>query len=163
MIRRLLTFFTCCVVLSSCNKANPSGCGFNESGIMVPGSEMTSLQAYIAANHPTATLHSGGFYYEIVAAGTGTVTPGICSGVTVKYAGYLTSGFKFTTAAEENTESTYALGELIVGWQRGLPLIKAGGTINLYLPPSLGYGSNAVPGIPANSILIFVIQLTAVQ
>jgi FKBP-type peptidyl-prolyl cis-trans isomerases 1 len=163
MIRRLLTFFSFCVVLSSCKKDDPNACTFTESGVVVPASEMTSLQAYIAANHPTATLHAGGFYYEINAAGTGTVTPGICSNVTVKYAGYLTNGFKFTSAAEENTVTTYALGQLIVGWQRGLPLIKAGGTIKLYLPPSLGYGNNAVGSIPPNSILIFVIQLTAVQ
>ncbi|MEO7307322.1 MAG: FKBP-type peptidyl-prolyl cis-trans isomerase [Ferruginibacter sp.] len=163
MIRRLLTFFSFCVILSSCKKNDDNGCPYTVSGVVVPASEMTSLQAYITANRPAAIQHPGGFFYEINAAGTGTVTPEVCSNVTVKYAGYLTNGFKFTSAAEENTGAVYALGALIVGWQRGLPLIKAGGSINLYLPPSLGYGSNAVGSIPPNSILIFVIQLTAVQ
>jgi FKBP-type peptidyl-prolyl cis-trans isomerase FkpA len=121
---------------------------------------MTNLQAYVAANHPAATLHSGGFYYEIVAAGTGTVTPELCSYVNVKYAGYLTNGTKFD---ENTTGTTFKLGQLIVGWQRGLPLIRAGGSINLYLPPSLGYGSSTVGSIPANSILVFNIQLLDVQ
>jgi FKBP-type peptidyl-prolyl cis-trans isomerase FkpA len=121
---------------------------------------MATVQAYVTANRPTAILHPGGFYYEIIAAGTGTVTPQICSDVRVKYAGYLTTGFKFD---EELTGITFRLGQLIVGWQRGLPLIKKGGTIYLYLPPSLGYGANAVGSIPANSILVFSVELVDVQ
>lgn len=159
MIRRLIILISFCTVLVSCKKST-NDCNFTASNVVVPANEMTNLQAYVAANHPAATLHPGGFYYEILAAGTGTVTPGICSDVRVKYAGYLTSGFKFD---EETTGITFTLGQLIVGWQRGLPLIKTGGSINLYLPPSLGYGSSAVGSIPANSILIFNIQLLDVQ
>ena len=161
MFSRLVTLFSFCILLASCIKStdNP-GCTYTESTIVVPASEMTSLQAYVAANHPGAILHPGGFYYEISAAGTGTVTPAVCSTVTVKYAGYLTNGFKF----DENTTGVFfTLGQLIVGWQRGIPLIKKGGSINLYLPPSLGYGATAVGSIPANSILVFNIQLLEVQ
>ena len=161
MFSRLVTLFSFCILLASCIKStdNP-GCTYTESTIVVPASEMTSLQAYVAANHPAAILHPGGFYYEISAAGTGTVTPAVCSTVTVKYAGYLTNGFKF----DENTTGVFfTLGQLIVGWQRGIPLIKKGGSINLYLPPSLGYGATAVGSIPANSILVFNIQLLEVQ
>ena len=144
----------------SCNKPAADSCNYTASGVVVPASEMSSLQAYVAANRPTAVLHPGGFYYEIIAAGTGTVTPQICSNVRVKYTGYLTTGFKFD---EELTGITFKLGQLIVGWQRGLPLIKTGGTIYLYLPPSLGYGSSTVGSIPGNSILIFSIELLDVQ
>lgn len=158
MIRNLLVILSLFSILVSCKKSND--CNYTASGITVPSSEMTSLQSYIAANHPTAILHSDGFYYEILAAGTGTTTPALCSDVTVKYAGYLTNGFKF----DENTAGTsFTLGQLIVGWQRGIPLIKSGGSINLYLPPSLGYGNSAVGSIPANSILVFNIQLLNVQ
>jgi FKBP-type peptidyl-prolyl cis-trans isomerase FkpA len=55
------------------------------------------------------------------------------------------------------------LGQLIVGWQKGLPLISSGGKITLYIPPSLGYGSAAAGSIPANSILIFDIELISVS
>lgn len=163
MFSRLLILFSFCSVLMACSKSSDQSCSYTTSAVVVPASEMTSLQAYIAASHPAAILNSGGFYYEIGAAGTGTVTPSLCSNIGVKYAGYLTNGTRFTSTAEEATGATYALGQLIVGWQRGIPLIKSGGTITLYLPPSLGYGSNASPSIPANSILIFVIQLTGVQ
>jgi FKBP-type peptidyl-prolyl cis-trans isomerase FkpA len=48
-----------------------------------------------------------------------------------------------------------------MGWKLGLPLIKAGGKIKLYLPPSLGYGNSVSGNIPANSILVFEITLVA--
>jgi FKBP-type peptidyl-prolyl cis-trans isomerase len=160
MLSRLLTFFSFCLILSSCSKSTDKGCSYTASGVVVPASEMTGLQAYIVANHPAATLHAGGFYYEISNAGTGLVTAEICSNVRVTYAGYLTTGAKFD---ENTTGITFVLGELIAGWQRGIPLIKKGGSITLYLPPSLGYGTVATGPIPANSILIFNIQLLNVE
>ena len=160
MIWRLIILVSFCIVQISCKKSSDNDCNFSVSNVVVPASEMTSLQSYVSANYPAAILHPGGFYYEIMAAGTGTVTPAICSNVRVTYAGYLTNGTKFD---EELVGITFKLGQLIVGWQRGLPLIKKGGSINLYLPPSLGYGSVAVGGIPANSILRFSIQLLDVQ
>lgn len=160
MIRRLIILISFCAVMFSCTKPAADSCNYTESTIVVPTAEMANLQAYVAANRPTAVLHPGGFYYEIVAAGTGTVTPQVCSNVRVKYTGYLSNGTKFD---ENLTGMTFKLGQLIVGWQRGLPLIKSGGTIYLYLPPSLGYGNNAVGIIPANSILVFSVELMDVQ
>ena len=160
MTWRLIILVSFCIVQLSCRKSSDNDCNFSASTVVVPASEMTSLQSYVAANRPAAILHPGGFYYEIMSAGTGTVTPAICSNVRVTYAGYLTNGFKFD---EELVGISFTVGQLIVGWQRGLPLIKKGGSINLYLPPSLGYGSSAVGSIPANSILIFTIQLLDVQ
>ena len=164
MIRRLIILISFCAVQLSCKKSSDNECNFSVSNVVVPAAEMTSLQSYVAANRPAAILHPGGFYYEIMAAGTGTVTPAICSKVRVTYAGYLTNGFKFD---EELVGINFTVGQFIVGWQRGLPLIKAGGSINLYLPPSLGYGSTDVKDqnsgavvIPANSILIFDISMT---
>ena len=57
----------------------------------------------------------------------------------------------------------FNLSGLIIGWQEGIPLIAPGGSITLYLPPSLAYGSTAVGSIPANSILVFTIDLLAVN
>lgn len=156
MIRRLIILISFCAVMLSCNKPAADSCNYTASGVVVPASEMTALQAYVATRLTMPVLHPGGFYYEIQAAGTGTVTPAICTNVKVKYAGYLTNGTKFD---EELVGITFKLGQLIVGWQRGLPLIKKGGSITLFLPPSLGYGSSAVGSIPANSILIFTIDL----
>lgn len=160
MKRRLIILFSICSIFASCLKSTETGCTYKDSAIVVPASEITNLQAYVNANRPAAIQHPGGFYYEINAAGNGTATPGVCSNVTVTYAGYLTNGTKFD---ENTTGTTFTLGGLIVGWQRGLPLIKSGGSINLYLPPSLGWGGNANGAIPANSITVFTIQLLVVQ
>jgi FKBP-type peptidyl-prolyl cis-trans isomerase FkpA len=73
----------------------------------------------------------------------------------VKYTGRLTNGSVF----DSSTGATFALANLITGWQQGIPYIGKGGKITLYLPPSLGYGSQASGSIPANSILIFEIEL----
>ncbi len=77
------------------------------------------------------------------------------------YTGKLVNGTVFDqTPAGAN--ATLVLGQLIVGWQKGLPLIGTGGKITLYIPPSLGYGSSAVGSVPANSILIFDIELAGI-
>ena len=58
---------------------------------------------------------------------------------------------------------SFGLNQLIVGWQEGIPLIAPGGSITLYLPPSLAYGAQAQQGIPANSILVFQIDLIRIN
>ena len=56
----------------------------------------------------------------------------------------------------------FMLNGVIPGWTDGIPLIKQGGRIHLYIPPSLGYGNRAVESIPANSILLFDVTLDTV-
>lgn len=155
-----IAFATFIFIVSGCKKSSDPACSFTEPNIVAPASEVAILQAYVMAAHPAAIQHPSGFFYEITAPGTGTVTPASCSVITVKYTGYLTTGVKFD---ENTTGVSFVLGQLIAGWQKGIPLIKKGGSINLYLPPSLGYGSNAVGTIPPNSILEFAIQLIDVQ
>jgi FKBP-type peptidyl-prolyl cis-trans isomerase FkpA len=101
-----------------------------------------------------------GFYYKIVTPGTGA-NPVATSRVTVLYAGKLTNGTVFDQSGPNPV--TFTLNQLILGWQYGLPLIKAGGRILLYLPPQLGYGSQGAGTIPPNSNLVFDITLEAVR
>jgi FKBP-type peptidyl-prolyl cis-trans isomerase FkpA len=119
-----------------------------------PASEVLALEAYLTSNGITATKDPHGFYYTINVPG-GTSKPTICSTISVKYTGRLTNGSVF----DSSTGATFALANLITGWQQGIPYIGKGGKITLYLPPSLGYGSQASGSIPANSILIFEIEL----
>ena len=60
---------------------------------------------------------------------------------------------------------TFVLGlrQVIAGWEQGVPGMKVGGRRELMIPPSLGYGSAAQPGIPSNSTLVFDIDLLSVQ
>lgn len=133
-----------------CNRAIPT--------TKAPQSEVTALKQYIDSSGIKATADDRGFYYTIDAPGSGA-KPTLCSKVTVNYQGMLTDGSTFETASDVS----FGLSGLITGWQQGIPLISPGGSITLYLPPSLAYGSQATSGIPANSILIFKIDLTRIN
>lgn len=98
-------------------------------------------------------------------------TPG--STVTVQYVGVLYKGGKQFDASWDDGGKpvTFPLSSVIKGWQQGIPRMKEGGRRELIIPPSLAYGKVARPGsggtghasIPANSTLVFVIDLHAVS
>jgi len=160
---RIFFLLTACIfLLSACSKSNdtPPGCTFTESTVVAPGSEIATLQVWINANRPAAIQHASGLFYEIVAPGTGTVTPAVCSTITVKYTGTTLNGVKFD---ENLVGAQFVLGSLIVGWQKGVPLIKKGGVIYLYIPPTLGYGSTGSGSIPPNTYIKFSIELVDVR
>lgn len=120
-----------------------------------PPTEIAILRSYITNAAITATEDDRGFFYKIEQPGDVAKKPNPCSDVTVNYALNLTDG----TPVESADGISFNLSGLIIGWQEGIPLIGPGGKIILYLPPSLAYGSQATGKIPANSILIFTIDL----
>jgi FKBP-type peptidyl-prolyl cis-trans isomerase FkpA len=150
--------------LNACNKSGSNtNCNYDPCAIKAPANEITQLETYLSgAGITTAVKHCSGLYYQISAAGADK-TPGVCSYVTVNYKGMLTNGNVFDQTTPAGGPASFTLLSLIEGWKMGIPLIKQGGKIRLYLPPSLGYGSAAVGSIPANSILIFDIELLGVQ
>ena len=130
-------------------------CNLHQSGLIASAAEIATIQNYLTTNSLTATQHSNGLFYSITDAGTGD-SPDLCSSVTVRYKGSLTNGVIFD---QSTNNVSFPLSNLIIGWQHGIPLIKKGGKITLYIPPSLGYGSASQSGIPGNSTLIFEIEL----
>lgn len=152
--------------LSGCKK-NAASCAYTESSLTATAAERTYIENYLTTNSLTALPHTSGVYYTINGAGSGN-KPNICSNLRVKYSGYLFNGTLFDSY-QNAPGIAFDLGQLIVGWQKALPLIGAGGSITLYISPSLGYGSvdrrdasgNIV--IPANSYLKFDIDLLDVQ
>lgn len=133
-------------------------CNYAGTEVSAPPTEVEALEQYLQKDSIFAEKDSRGFYYTINAAGTSS-KPNSCSDVVVNYKGTLTNGKVF----DQSQSATFNLSGLIPGWQAGIPLIGKGGKITLYLPPSLGYGANQLAGIPANSILIFSIELINFQ
>ena len=87
--------------------------------------------------------------------------------VTVNYVGVLyKNGKEFDSSWSRNQPFTTSLapGSVISGWVQGLNGMKVGGRRELIIPPSLGYGkAGSPPTIPANSTLVFVVDLLSVQ
>ena len=97
----------------------------------------------------------------VVGAGATAATGDV---VTVNYVGTLTNGTKFDSSYDHNQPYTFRLGAgaVIAGWDQGVVGMKVGGKRRLTIPPSLGYGSQANGPIPANSTLIFEIELLSI-
>lgn len=87
--------------------------------------------------------------------------------VTVNYVGSLTNGTVFDASANHGTTGfTFPLGagQVIKGWDQGIVGMKEGGKRKLVIPADLAYGSQAVGNIiPANSTLVFEVELLKVQ
>ena len=85
--------------------------------------------------------------------------------ITVNYTGWLENGTQFDSSLSPDRDPlviTLGAGQVIQGWDEGIPGMKVGGKRRLTIPPHLGYGNQAVGEIPANSTLIFEIDLLGV-
>lgn len=99
----------------------------------------------------------------IVGEGTEAVKHSI---VTVNYTGWLEDGSKFDSSLNPGREPfrfTVGAGQVIQGWDQGIPGMKIGGKRKLTIPPSMGYGNRDNGAIPANSVLIFEVDLLVVE
>ena len=112
------------------------------------------IQNYLAEHNIDATKPSSGIYYRITGEGNGK-HPNSSSIVRVNYKGYLTDGSVF----DESNSIEFPLSGVIDGWKIGIPLIDKGGSGQLFIPSPYGYGFQARPGIPSNSVLIFEVDL----
>jgi len=119
-----------------------------------------AIVKYISDNKLDAIATGSGLYYVITTQGTGP-SPTISSMVTVAYTGFLLNGASFDQSTAAG--ATFNLSGVIKGWQEGIPYFKKGGKGKLLIPSALGYGSQETGTIPANSVLIFDINLLNVQ
>jgi FKBP-type peptidyl-prolyl cis-trans isomerase FkpA len=91
--------------------------------------------------------------------------------LTVNYTGWLYDaskadfkGLQFdSSAGSAPFVFTLGSGQVIKGWDQGVPGMKVGGMRRLVIPPSLAYGEIRSGGIPPNSTLVFDIELVSIQ
>lgn len=105
-----------------------------------------------------------GLKYEILKEGTG---PKADSGnvVTVNYSGYLLNGKKFDSSVDRDEPIQFKLGmhSVIPGWEEGIKLLNKGAKARFIIPPSLAYGDRPMGIIPANSTLVFDVEVLDIK
>jgi peptidylprolyl isomerase len=169
-----------------------AGCGSGGSSTITIGNENSADSALIKAGEsktstsptsttaktpttgplskePTVTPPSGPAPTKLVTkeliAGTGAEAK---SGdtVTVNYVGVLYKGGKeFDASWKRNEPFSFPLGkgQVIKGWDQGIPGMKVGGRRELIIPAALAYGAaGSPPTIPANAPLVFVVDMLGV-
>ena len=85
--------------------------------------------------------------------------------VVVHYVGRLANGVQFDSSRARRDPLDFALGagDVIKGWDQGLPGMKVGGKRRLTIPPELAYGSQGLAGvIPPHATLVFEVELLEV-
>lgn len=124
---------------------------------------MAANTAYLEANKTkegVVELESG-LQYKVLTAGTGD-TPKSSDSVKVHYKGTLVDGTQFDSSYDRGTPAEFGVTQVIRGWTEALQLMKEGGKWQLTIPAELAYGSADRPGIPANSVLLFHVELLEV-
>lgn len=146
------------LVTGACGSSDTTGPGPD------PDITMTTFAPALGIDLSKMTKTASGLYFRDLTVGTGaTVLVG--KRVSIHYIGWLSSGAQFDANQPGSNpfQFTVGTGQVIPGFDQGVRGMAIGGRRQLIIPPSLGYGSTASGLIPANSILVFQIDLIAIQ
>ncbi len=146
------------LILTSCISSADTSCSLSPN-LNVDKEQLekdiNNIDSYLADSSIVAQIDETGLRYVITREGNGS-NPTLCNTVIVTYQGrFISNNEVFDTS---NNPVALPLGNIITGWQIGLPKIKPGGYITLYIPSVYAYGSEGRDGIPPNSSLIFEIN-----
>ncbi|HLN48387.1 MAG TPA: FKBP-type peptidyl-prolyl cis-trans isomerase [Steroidobacteraceae bacterium] len=126
----------------------------------------TAGQEFLAHNakEPGIKTTESGLQYKVLTAGDAKA-PLIASSdqVTVNYRGTLIDGTEFDSSFSRGQPATFGVSGVIKGWQEALVMMKPGARWQLFVPAELAYGPGPRPGIPANSVLIFEVEVLSAK
>jgi len=144
--RQVVLVAAAAALLGACSKSPATG---------APSAEAQPEAAVTAPN---------GLVTQVLKPGTGDVAKK-GDKVRVHYVGTFPDGKKFDSSRDRGEPFAFRLGAgmVIPGWDLGLEGMKEGELRKLTIPPGLGYGSNPVGPIPANSTLVFEVELVDVM
>jgi len=148
MKKLFLILVTASFVFSSCKKK------VSEEEQLIIDTDI--IEQYIQDNGLTALSTPSGLHYVITSQGTGNF-PTAFADVNVRYTGKFTDNQVFDQSSESGI--TFNLQQVIQGWTEGIQLFSEGGEGILILPSKLAYGPDGNSSIPANSVLIFDVEL----
>ncbi|USH02695.1 FKBP-type peptidyl-prolyl cis-trans isomerase [Grimontia kaedaensis] len=119
------------------------------------------FRAQFAKTEGVNTTDSG-LMYLVETMGEGN-KPAAEDTVVVHYKGTLTDGTQFDSSYDRNQPATFPLNRVIPGWTEGVQLMPVGSKFKFVIPPELAYGSQDTPAIPANSTLVFEVELLEIK
>ncbi len=114
---------------------------------------------YLVDNKLDFKSTESGIYYSIDKEGEGG-HPKATDVVNTHYKGYRLDGKVFDSSYDRGEPIEFSLNGVIKGWQEAIPMLKKGGKGTFIIPSGIAYGERgAGPDIPANTVLIFDVEL----
>ena len=117
------------------------------------------INAYVEKNKLECQRSSSGLYYQIIEEGEGKPIL-FTNVVSFTYKGTFLNGDVFD---EQKKPVEFEVRQLIGAWKEIMLNLKPGGKAFLIAPPQLGYGDRELDDIPANSILVYEIEVHGVK
>lgn len=115
-----------------------------------------------AAKEKGAVKTASGMVYVPIKEGSGAA-PAATDKVKVNYRGTFVDGKEFDSSYPTGQPVEFRLNQVIKCWTEGVQLMKPGGKAKLVCPPDLAYGERGSGAIPANSTLVFDVELLEVS
>ena len=143
--------------LAACNRGQ-------ETPVVDPA--IAEAKAFMADNAKADGIQTtpSGIQYKVLKSGPGGgESPDSNDLVSVHYEGTLTDGTVFDSSYQRGIPAVFTLNEVVPGWTEIVQRMKVGDEWLVYIPPELGYGARSSGQIPPNSVLVFRMELLAMD
>ena len=139
------------------------GCKKEEEVDLTPEEQLALdigiIDKYLVDNNITASVHTSGLRYVIHTQGSGP-SPDSKNCIRTNYSGRLLGQ---TEPFDQATGHKYQMVGFILGWQIGFRQLNAGSSATFYIPSGLAYGPTGTSKVPANSNLVFDVELLEIS